>query len=232
MTRSRTIFFAIFLLLGAVLAFLPLRAILGGDHITARAINGTIWDGTIRDLRVGKLAIGDVNARLEILPLLLGRARISISRGDAPFAPGITGSVTRRLGGFSLDLVNASLVDSSLLAPLPVENIVLEDFSARFIAGRCAETAGAVRLTLASTLPGLDMSAGMLARPRCERGKLLIPFVSQSAMEHLDIRLTADGQYTATIFLERDRTDQMPELALLGFSSVARGYKMVRKGRL
>lgn len=230
MIRRRIFAFSGILLLIAAIIFMPLRAVVGGEGVSARKVEGIIWDGSIRDLRIGKLPIGDVNARLHFLPLLLGRAQFSLSRGDAPFAPGISGSVTRRLGGVSVDNMKATLPVASLFAPLPAENVELQDFSARFAAGRCAEAGGTIRLTLVNTVPGLDLTNGLLAKPRCDRGQLLIPLLSQSAMEHVDIRVSGDGTYTATIFLEGDRTEQAVPLGLAGFRPVAGGYRMVRKG--
>ena len=231
MTRNRLIIGSAVLLLIAALIFMPLRAVIKVDGISARKVDGNIWDGSLRDLRIGQVPVGDVNARLHFLPLLLMRARVSFSRGDAPFAPGISGSVTRRLGGVSVDGVKATLPVNALFAPLPAENIELQDFSARFIAGRCADAGGNVRLTLGTSLPGLEISNGLLAKPRCDRGQLLIPLLSQSAMEHVDIRISGDGNYTATIFLEGDRAGQAGGLGLAGFQPVAGGYRIVRKGR-
>ncbi|MFN0045963.1 MAG: type II secretion system protein N [Sphingorhabdus sp.] len=232
MTSRRIFIGASLLLVTAMLIFMPLRMVVGGEGVTARKVEGIIWDGSIRDLRVGKLPIGDVNARLHFLPLLLGRAETSLSRGDAPYAPGISGSFSRRFGGFSIDGLKARLPVNSVFAPLPVESLELQDFSVRFTSGRCTHASGTARLALANMIPGLDLSNGLLGKPRCDRGQLLLPLNSQSAMEHFDIRLAADGNYTATIFLEGDREDQSASLTLAGFRSVAGGYQMVRKGRL
>lgn len=232
MNRRWIIICAALLLITALLIFMPLRMIIAGDAVSARRVDGIIWDGSIRDLRVGQIQVGDVNARLHFLPLLLGRAQIAVSRGDAPFAPGISGSVTRRIGGFEIDDMTATLPVSTLFAPLPAENIELQDFSTRFIAGRCAEAGGNIRLTLSGTLPGIDVANGMLAKPRCEGGQLLIPFMSQSAMERVTIRIAGDGRFSANVFLEGDRVEQGALLTLAGFRSVAGGYRMVRKGRL
>ncbi len=232
MNRRRIILYAALLLSSAMVIFMPLRTIIAGDAVSARRVDGIVWDGSIRDLRVGQMPIGDVNARLHFLPLFLGRAQIALSRGDAPFAPGISGSVTRRIGGFEVNDLKATLPVSTLFAPLPAENLDLQDFSVRFIAGRCAEASGNVRLTLAGTLPGIDLANGLLAKPRCEGGQLLVPLLSQSAMERATIRIAGDGRYSATVFLEGDRTEQAALLTLAGFRSVAGGYRMVRKGKL
>jgi general secretion pathway protein N len=219
------------LLIAVTIVFMPLRLLLPGEAVTARKVEGIIWDGSIRDLQVGGLAIGDVNARLHFLPLLLGRAKMSFSRGDAPFAPGVSGAITRRPGGYSVDGLTASLSVATLFAPLPAETLQFTDFSARFIAGRCAEAAGSVRLTAPAGVAGLDLPNGLLGKPRCDKGDLLIPLLSQSAMEHVDIRMSTDGSYSATVFVEGDRIEQAAMLALSGFRPVSGGYRLVRKGR-
>ncbi len=232
MTRRQIMIGSVLLMLSALLVFMPLRTIFGAPGLSARKVEGIIWDGSVRDLRVGRIPVGDVNARLHFWPLLIGRAEISLSRGDAPLAPGVTGSVIRRIGGFEVKNFKATLPVQALFAPLPAENIELQDFSARFIAGRCAEAGGNVRLTMSSNIPGLDLSNGLLAKPRCEGGQLLIPLMSQSSMERVTIRFSGDGSYNATVFLEGDRPEQAALLTLAGFRAVAGGYRMVRKGRL
>jgi general secretion pathway protein N len=215
----------------AAIIFMPLRTIVAGDGVTARKVDGIIWDGSIRDLRLGKLPVGDVNARLLFVPLFMGRAEILLSRGNAQFVPGISGSVSRGLNGVSVNNLSATLPVGTLFAPFPAENIQFEGVSARFAAGRCIEASGQVRLTLSDTMPGLNLQNGMLGQPRCDGAQLLLPLVSQSAMERADIRLSADGSYTVTVMLNGDRGDQAAALNLAGFRSVAGGYRLVQKGR-
>lgn len=215
----------------AMILFMPLRTIVAGEGIAARKIDGIIWDGSIRDLRLGKLPVGDVNARLLFAPLFMGRAEILLSRGNAQFVPGITGSVSRGLSGVSVNNLSATLPVGALFAPFPAENIQFEGFSARFAAGRCMEASGRVRLTLSDTIPGLNLQNGMLGQPRCDGAQLLLPLVSQSAMERADIRFSADGSYTVAIMLNAERGDQAAVLNLAGFRPVAGGYRLVQKGR-
>jgi general secretion pathway protein N len=233
MTRRRSLLlYPALLILAALIVFMPLRVAVGGNGVIARKVEGIIWDGSIRDLSVGRLPVGDVNARLAFWPLFLGRAQIVLSRGDAPFSPGINGSITRRPGGFSVDNMKASFPVGQFFAPLPADTIELQDFSVRFNAGRCAQASGNIRLTLAGGIAGIDVVNGLLGKPRCDRGDLLVPLLSQSAMEHVDIRIKADGTYTATIFLEGDRIEQAAALGFAGFRQVSGGLRMVRKGRL
>ena len=219
------------LLMLSVILFMPLRTIVGGEGVLARKVDGIIWDGSIRDLRLGKLPIGDVNARLLVGPLFLGRADIILSRGNAPYRPGFKGTVSRGFGGMSVNNLNATLPVAALFAPFPAENIQFEGFSAKFAAGRCMQAGGQVRLNMSETLPGLNLQNGMLGQPRCDGAGLLLPLVSQSAMERADIRLSADGSYTVTITLETDAAGQGTMLTLAGFRPVAGGYRFVQKGR-
>lgn len=232
MSRRSLLIASTTLLLAALVLFMPLRIAASGDGVAARKVEGILWDGSIRDLRVGRLAIGDVNARLKFWPLFLGRAQMLLSRGDAQFAPGIDGSVTRRPSGFSVDNMRASFPVGQFFAPLPAQNIELQDFSVRFAAGRCVTADGTIRLTLPSGIPGFDVANGMLGKPRCSQGDLLMPLSSQSAMERIDIRVKVDGSYSATIFLSGDRLDQAAALGLAGFRAVPGGQRMVVRGRL
>ncbi len=230
MSRRLIVASAVLLMLSAIL-FMPLRTIVGGEGISARKVDGIIWDGSIRDLRLGKLPIGDVNARLLVGPLFLGRAAILLSRGNAPYRPGFTGTVSRGFGSMSVNNLNATLPVAALFAPFPAENIQFEGFSAKFAAGRCMQAGGQVRLIISDSLPGINLQNGMLGQPRCDGAGLLLPLVSQSAMERADIRLSADGRYTVTVTLETEAVEQGTVLTLAGFRPGAGGYRLVQKGR-
>ena len=93
------------------------------------------------------------------------------------------------------------------------------------------QAGGQVRLNMSETLPGLNLQNGMLGQPRCDGAGLLLPLVSQSAMERADIRLSVDGSYTVTITLETDAAGQGTMLTVAGFRPVAGGYRFVQKGR-
>ena len=82
----------------ALVALLPLRVAAGwfgldGRGLSAREASGSLWSGALKEARFGPVPLGDVRARLELLPLLLGRARLRLSRDEAQGR--LDGAVTR-----------------------------------------------------------------------------------------------------------------------------------------
>ena len=87
--RARITAFA-FALAAALAVFLPMRLALAGfgaSGLSARAVNGSVWHGTLADAALGPVSLGTIDARLKALPLLTGHARIALARSDPdPFA--------------------------------------------------------------------------------------------------------------------------------------------------
>ena len=77
----RTAFFVAAFAFAAV-ALIPLRVATSwiGGPLAAREATGSIWLGMLKEAQFGPVPLGDVQARLNVLPLLLGRARLSLSR--------------------------------------------------------------------------------------------------------------------------------------------------------
>ena len=60
--RRAVLFAALFAI--ALVAFLPLRLVLGGSGLTAREASGSVWAGRLKEARIGPAALGDLDARL------------------------------------------------------------------------------------------------------------------------------------------------------------------------
>ena len=130
--------------------------------------------------------------RLNRLPLLIGRTRMSLTRQelDAPFS-GAT-SVSR--DGFGLDDFTGQLRLGAALAPLPVGSVDLDDVSVHFANGVCESAEGRVRALIARDVGGFSFSSGLSGTARCQGGKLRLPLTSQGGAERLDLILGADGR--------------------------------------
>ena len=220
----------------ALLAFLPLRFVLGvagisAAGLTARAAEGSVWRGKLRDARLGDIALGDLDAHLSPWPLLLGRARIELdSDADTP-ARAVHGAIGISRRAVRADDVNATIAPGRLLAPLPVSALVLEGLSIRFEDDACVAAEGRVRVTLAGDIAGVALPTALSGAVRCEGRLLLVPLASQAGAERVDLRLEADGRYRATITLPPGDPANLSRLTSLGFVGAAGGYVLSVEGR-
>jgi general secretion pathway protein N len=223
MTRGRiAILFAALLLVALVLT-LPLRLVLPDSALSARAATGTIWSGRLQDARVGRVALGDLDVSVRPLALLTGsmRARVSgpLGSGDIVGGRGVANATIR-------------LPVAALFAPVPLTEIALDNASIIFERGRCEEAAGRVRATFAGDVGGLSLAQGLSGSARCEAGLLLLPLVSQSAMERLNLRIAGNGSYTAELIVRSTDPVLAAKLAGSGFASTQAGYILRLSGTL
>lgn len=175
---SRPVIFGVMFAV-ALIVFLPLRVVVGG--VTAREASGLAWAGSLKEARVGPAILGDLDAGLSPLRLLIGEARLSVSRPD------LKGAAVMALNRRAAESVTGTLP----LDGLPIASFDFTDVSVRFRDGLCDRAEGIVR---ANTDRGALSGAA-----RCDRGALLLPLANGSGQEKLDLRVTGDGRYDAAI---------------------------------
>lgn len=201
LTLSRRARFGLIaVLVAALILCFPLRLAFGlfdldRYGVSARGVHGAIWRGAVDRLTIGDVPAGTVDASLSPLQLLVGRARLDIWRKhDLP--DDIEGAISAGIGGrIGLEDATGSLPLGSKMAPLPISGLDLEDVSARFVGGTCAHAEGRVRAHVAGQVAGLNLSQGLSGEARCDGGDILVPLISQSGMEKLNLRITPGGRY-------------------------------------
>lgn len=215
----------------ALLALLPLRLAAGwvgiGDAgLSAREMRGSVWGGTLSEARLANIPLGDLRGELDPLLLLLGRARVNLERsgddGDA-----LKGAVSIGRHETGIDDVTARLPLGSVLAPLPVVAIDLNDVSARFRDGLCVSAEGGARATIEGEMA--ELGGGLSGNARCDGGALLLPLVSQSGMAQVAVRLSSGGRYRAELLVRGD-VGAREQLLAAGFAPRAGGYGMTVEG--
>lgn len=231
---GRTLFF-VCVLLFMLLALLPLRLALewlGLDDrgLAAREAKGSIWFGALSETQLGPVALGDLTARLNGLPLLVGRARVSLDREEE--ADRFEGAITVTRHSFGVGDLTASLDLGPAFAPLPIASLDATAVSARFADELCASAEGQVKATITGDVAGLVLPGGLSGNARCDEGALLLPLVSQSGMEALNLKLRADGRYEVELAV-RPLDDAMRDrLTAAGFQLTNRGYILSAAGTL
>lgn len=207
----------------ALVALIPLRvAVAGmGGPLAAREATGSIWLGMLKEARFGPVPLGDVEARLNLLPLFLGRARLSLAReeeGGGRFSGAL--SVSRH--GFGVEDLTGQLRPGRLFAPVPVAALDLEDFSAHFAGGLCESAEGRVRAGLSGEIGGIALPSSLAGDARCAEGALLLPLASPAGQ--LNLRIRGDGRYRIDLSVRPSDPALAARLAAAGFRPSAEGY--------
>lgn len=232
---GRSLFFVFAMLAGLVL-LLPMRLVvdwldLGATGFSAREAKGSVWFGTLTEARIGPAPLGDLAARLQPLPLLVGRARIHLARdGDAGGA--LNGAVTVSRHRIGVDDVTARLSLGQRLAPLPVVAVDLSDVSVSFRDGLCDQAEGLVKALIEGAPTSLALPGGLSGAARCDGGALLLPLVGQSGMESLTLRVQAGGAYKADLKVRPTTPAAQDALLGTGFAPVPGGYALTVTGSL
>ncbi len=229
---GRTLFF-LSAFLFSLLALLPLRLALDWLALdqrgfAAREAKGSVWLGGLSEAQFGSIALGDLEARLQTLPLLLGRARVDLEReeGSDRFEAGAT--VSRH--AFGIEDMTGALGIGSAFAPLPIASLDADDLSARFVSGQCAAAEGTVKANIAGDVAGLSLPGGLSGNARCDGGALLLPLVSQTGMEALNIRLFESGRYEIELAVRPIDDGMRDRLVAAGFLLTTNGYALRSSG--
>ena len=225
--------FVLCAVLFALVALLPLRLgldwlSLDGRGLAAREARGSIWLGSLSEAQLGSIELGDLQARLRTLPLVLGRARVDLKRGGD--AEPLEGSITVSRHDLGFDDITGRLDVGSVLAPLPIAGLDLDDVTAHFADGQCSKAEGSVKASVAGDMGGLPLPASLSGSARCDQGALLLPLASQSRMEVLDLRLHQDGRYQLDLAI-RPTDDQLRDRLLAsGFTLSGNAYILSAQG--
>ena len=202
-TNRRTLFLAMFA--AAMLVLLPLRLVLGwagldDQGFAAREVRGSVWSGRLSEARFGDLALGDLDARVSPLALLIGRARVALESRSAG-AQALSGTVELSRNRAGVIDATGPIEPGSAFAPLPVTALNLDEVSVRFVDGACEAAEGQVRAEIAGTFLGAALPGAVSGTARCDGGALLLPLVSAAGTEGAALRLWADGRYRAELTL-------------------------------
>lgn len=203
------------------LIFLPMRIALGMTGlerlgVAAREVRGTVWSGRLDQLMLGTVSLGSVDAGLSPLSLLVGRARFDVWRRNGA-ADDLSGALTVGFGRMGIDDVTGAVPLGRTFAPLPVSSFVMEDVSAWFSGDRCGHAEGRVRAQMAGQFPGLNLSQGLSGVASCDGDALLLPLVSQSGLEKVNLRIWRSGRYLAEMRVETADAAPGEALASAGF---------------
>lgn len=235
LSRRMRIALILVFVLGALL-FLPMRIALGLAGldrlgVAAREVRGTVWSGRIDQLMLGEMPMGSVRAGLSPIALLAGRARFDIVR-HAGLPDDVRGALTVGFGRIGIDDVTGTVPLGRTFAPLPVSALAMEDVSGYFSGAACGHAEGRVRAHMATQIPGLNLSQGLSGVVACDGDALLLPLVSQSGMEKIDLRIWRSGRYSAQMRIETADPALAGTLGQAGFALSGKAHLLKVEGTL
>lgn len=187
--------------------------------VTARSLRGPVWWGGAEELSIGGVRLGTVNVFLNPFHMLIGQAQVELIRVNNRHDD-LLGAVILGPGLRGLERVTGSVPLGNKLASLSLTSVSFDKFSVRFSAGRCIQAEGRVRATMAPVFAGIDLANGLSGEARCDGETLLIPLVSQSGQERIDLRMHASGAYDASMHIRSSDPALTGTLAGSGFQAV------------
>jgi general secretion pathway protein N len=205
----------------ALVVLLPMRLALGWFAVPGFGVgeaSGSVWHGRLMGVRFGAIPLGDVSARLAVLPLLTGRARLALHGEN------FEGALGAGRDGVGLENVTARIAVGDRLAPVPIGGLELSGVTVRFHAGRCVLAEGRVRAVLRGGVAGVALPGGLGGTARCESGALVLPLASQSGLERFTVSIDARGRYRASIAIRSTQPAGDAGLLASGFTRAGADY--------
>lgn len=220
----------------ALAATLPLGATarmlgLGGMGVAAKSLRGPVWWGGAEELQFGGSRLGTVDVMLSPWRLLIGEARLMIERRRGR-ADDLAGALSIGLARRGIVHVTGTVPAGPGLARLGIATVGFQDASIAFSGGRCVEAAGRVRADLGGGLAALNLANGLSGAPRCAGEALILPLVSQSGNEKLELRIMADGRYEGRVGIAAGGGVAADALAGAGFRLAGQEQVLRLSGRL
>jgi general secretion pathway protein N len=209
-------------LIAGLLLCLPLRWLMPEGALSARAVTGSIWSGSIAGAQWSGMSLGDLDAGLRWPGVL------RVTSAD-PGADPLRADV-RPGAGMQLSALQGSVALGRSFGPITLERISFRNARLNQSAAGCAEAAG--RITLSARLT--DMAGGppvTLGGPlRCEGPNLVASLKSQSGMEMLEAIFFPNQGWSVKLTLRPGSPDLATALRAHGFVETPLGYVRQMQG--
>lgn len=221
----------------AALVFAPLRLALAGAGaagLSAGGVEGTIWNGVLKDASFAGAPLGTLKVGLDPIGLLTANLRLRFS-ADGP----VSGRGSAGVGGAGIRLKDADITAplAFVFPDLPFRGrLQLKDATIRFQNGTCLAADGALAIdriglgVRGPEMPGLTI-AGALA---CRDGALAFPVSGEGQGVGLKgtIRIDGSGRYRIDSRLRATDPTVAAALGLSGFGRTLDGFARMDEGQL
>lgn len=225
---GRWVFLGLAFLVMLVLS-VPLRVALdqlGFDErgLGARSITGSLWNGELTEARLRGFALGDLEASLSPLALLVGEARVDLKQAAWQ------GTLVQSANTAGVSNLDGRFGPEALGSRLPANAVEFEHVDVRYRDGVCATAAGTMRIEPRLNLPASIALGQLSGALRCDGGAVLVPMVSGSGRERVNLRLFGDGRYQLSLVVDASDPATSAALTANGFVATTDGLTMTSEG--
>jgi general secretion pathway protein N len=220
----------------ALLLLLPLRIALSAADLqqlglSARQVGGTIWQGRIGELMLGRQLLGTFDVRLDPGALLLGRVAMPFERLDQIQGP-LTGVL--RAGGSitGVERLSGSVPAANLLGGAPIDSLTFTNTTIIFEGSRCAQASGHLAANLAVRFGPLAIDRGFAGTLACEGDRVRARLASPAGTEQVEFFVNSSGQVRGSITIRSPLPGLDTLLSTYGFRAGPGGLTLPFETRL
>lgn len=225
----KTIFLFVLIIAAAAVAIpmIPLKMAVEAMHLdkfglTERDIDGNLWAGHLYEVQLGKIALGDVTTRMSIADLGKGRIKLELEGTDPIVQP--KGAFSYGLGGLGLEKLSMAIPAVGGAPMLPPATLVLDDLTAFFPGGDCADVTGGSHIYLSGSTAGSGLPNGMSGPAVCRDGHLTFDMASDDGKVQQEVSILSARQYRVRAVIKQPPFLLANRLRTAGFVSTPDGY--------
>ncbi|NNC47824.1 MAG: type II secretion system protein GspN [Sphingomonas sp.] len=196
--------------------------------LSARQVAGSVWSGRVGEAMLGEERLGTFDVSLRPLSLLTGGADVGIERIGGLDGP-LVGTLALDDDSQGIRDMNGGIGVATLMAPLPVDRLLLTEATILFDADRCVEASGTL---------GAEASLGLLGLSRTLSGPLSCTSDGRlqadltGGNETLTLIVNREGGYEAQFAIANAPPLIASGLALAGFTLDGTTLRLTHQGPL
>jgi general secretion pathway protein N len=220
----------------ALLLLVPLRVAISAAELqqlgmSARHVGGTIWQGRIGELMLGRQLLGTFDVRLDPGALLLGRIAMPFERLDQVQGP-MTGVL--RAGGSvtGVERLNGAVPAANLLGGAPIDALTFTDTTIMFEGDRCAQASGRLAANLAVRFGPLALDRGFSGTVSCDGNRVRARLASEAGTEQVEFFVNSSGRVRGWITIRSPLPGLDTLLSTYGFRTGSGGLTLPFETRL
>ncbi|WP_265528083.1 type II secretion system protein N [Sphingomicrobium marinum] len=196
--------------------------------LSARQVGGSVWNGRVGDAMLGEERLGTFDVALRPLSLLTGSADVAIERIGGLDGP-LIGTLALDDDSQGVRDMNGSIGVATLMAPLPVDRLILTEATILFDEERCVEASGT--LAAEASLGLLGLSRNLSGPLSCTSDGRLQADLSGGS-ETLTLIVNREGGYEAQLAIANAPPLVASGLALAGFTLDGSTLRLTHQGTL